>query len=178
MSLITRITPALVRAWRPCSRYTDAARADYIDLDAIIPGGITPYDLADRRRVRAVPVADRLWALRHVIPDREMRLLACTWAERALRRDRRAGREPDPRSWAAVAVSRRFAAGDATVGERAAAWDAAGAAAWAAWDAAWTAVGGAKAAARDAAKAAAWAAAATEVRQQLRDVRRVLEASR
>jgi len=45
---------------------------------------------------------------------RLLRLFACDCAERALRRVRRAGREPDPRSWEAVKVARRFADGKAT----------------------------------------------------------------
>ena len=85
--------------------------------------------------------------------ERELRLFACDCAERALRREREAGHEPDPRSWNAITVARRFAAGEATAEELAAA-DAAARADAAAWAAAWAA-----AAARAAADAAAWAAA-------------------
>ena len=41
-------------------------------------------------------------------------LFAADCAERALRRERRAGREPDPRAWEAVRVARAFARGEAT----------------------------------------------------------------
>lgn len=79
---------------------------------------------------------------------------ACWCAEQALEQERAAGREPDPRSWAAIKTKRAWLRGecdDATlVAARAAAADAAWAAAWAA----------AEAAARAAARAAAWAAAA------------------
>jgi hypothetical protein len=68
------------------------------------------------------------------------RLFACDCAEQALVRERCAGREPDPRSWRAIEVSRAYARGEATLEEleaaraEAAAGAAAGAAA-AAWEA-------------------------------------------
>lgn len=78
--------------------------------------------------------------------DQIARLFAADCAEAALLGERSKGREPDPRSWAAVEASRAFARGE--IG--AAAWDAAGAAARAAaWDAAWAAAWDA---ARDAAR--------------------------
>ena len=112
---------------------------------------------------------------------------ACDVAERTLQAERDAGREPDPSSWEAIAVKRRWLAGEATDAElseaRVAAWDAVEGVAWdavegvawaavegvawaaeeAAWAAAravaWTA---ARAAARAAAEEAAWAAACTK----------------
>ena len=60
--------------------------------------------------------------------EKNARLFACDCAHRALMRERRAGREPDERSWNAVRVARAFARGKASEQERAAAW----AAAWAA----------------------------------------------
>ncbi len=102
---------------------------------------------------------------------------ACWCAERALLREREAGREPDPRSWRAIEVKRAWISGEATDDELRAAQDAAWAAAraaaqdaaWAAaqdaaWAAAWAAAqdaawAAAWAAAQDAARAAAWAAA-------------------
>ncbi len=64
--------------------------------------------------------------------ERELRLWGCDCAERALQRERDAGREPAKRSWGAIAVARRFAGGEATREELVAAWAAARAAAWAA----------------------------------------------
>jgi hypothetical protein len=88
--------------------------------------------------------------------SRELRLFACECAERALNREREAGREPDARSWAALEVARRYASGEASGEELDAAWAAGRDAAWdaraAARDAGW-------AAARAAARPAAWAAA-------------------
>ena len=89
---------------------------------------------------------DTLWCLRAVLPeekaerDKQARLLACDYAERALNREREDGREPGPSSWDAIRVARAFALGQATNAELAAAWEAAWAAAGvAAWVAAWAA---------------------------------------
>jgi hypothetical protein len=86
--------------------------------------------------------ADKLWVLLHgeFIPEKELHLLACRYAERALKREREAGREPDARSWEALRVKRQWVAGRATDEELKAAWAAAREAAWeAAWAAAWAA---------------------------------------
>jgi hypothetical protein len=105
---------------------------------------------------------------------RVLRLFACDCAERALRRERRLGREPDPRCWEAVRVARRYAEGKATDAERAAAGtaarDAAGTAAGtAAWAAARDAAG---TAAGTAARDAAWTAAGTAAGTAARDAER------
>ena len=99
-----------------------------------------------------------------------LRLFACWCAEQALRAERKAGREPDMRSWKSVRVARRFACGSATTDELAAANAAANAAtcatananAWAAanaagWATAKDAMGAAWAAVNAAANAAGWA---------------------
>jgi hypothetical protein len=62
--------------------------------------------------------------------DRARRLFAADCAESALLTERVCGREPDPRSWDAVSVARRYADGDATDVELQAAYTAAEAAAW------------------------------------------------
>jgi hypothetical protein len=103
-----------------------------------------------------------------------MHRFAVWCANEALIKERRAGREPDIRSWAALQAKLDWldgkitdeeldAAGTAAWAARAAcdAWDAAArAAAWAARAAAWAARAAWDAAARDAAWAAAWDAAA------------------
>ena len=120
---------------------------------------------------------DALWGLRAVLPEQEKdrdrlaRLFACDCAESVLHLWE-AKYPYDKRPREAIAVSRRFALGQATQEELSAARDAARDAAWDAWaaagaagevawdaalDAAWAA---ARAAARDAARAAAWAAEA------------------
>jgi len=107
-----------------------------------------------------------LWCLRCIIEpaDREIRLLACDFAEHTLPIFEK--RYPDDRRpRKAVEVARKFAEGKATKKELIAAWAAAWAAAGdaagaAAWDAARAAAGAAAwAAARDAAWATAGAAA-------------------
>lgn len=58
---------------------------------------------------------DRVWLGIQLLPDdRSRRLMACRWARRALRRERRAGREPDARSWRAVQVAEQYARGEAS----------------------------------------------------------------
>mgnify|MGYP001560150706 CR=1 FL=1 len=91
-------------------------------------------------------LSDTLWCLRATLPevdvarDKLARLLACDYAERALNREREQGREPDPRSWDAIRVSRAYANGETTQEELVAAGDAAGAGVGAAgWIAAWAA---------------------------------------
>jgi hypothetical protein len=103
-----------------------------------------------------IPWMDRLWVLVRVVDDDRMwRLWACDCAERALLRERDAGREPDARSWRAVEVARAYAIGDVTDEELATARDAAGDAAWAAGAAARATAGAAARAAWDAALATA-----------------------
>jgi hypothetical protein len=104
---------------------------------------------------------------------------ACWCAEGALKRERKAGREPDKRSWDAIKTKRRWLRGNASDDELAAAStaarDAAGAAASAAAStaastAAWAAASAAAStAAWDAASTAASAAASTAAWDAARD---------
>jgi hypothetical protein len=96
-------------------------------------------------------VKDAIWALRAVEGcDREIRLMACDFAESVVHLAN------DDRSVNAIAVSRKYANGEATLEEldtaRAAAWAAVN---WAAKVAAWAAAGDAACAASRAACAAA-----------------------
>ena len=85
------------------------------------------------------------------------RLFAIDCATRALNREKKSGRTPDPRSYEALKVARKFAKGEATYDELSAAESAARLAAEsAAWLAAWLA---ARSAAESAARLAAWLAA-------------------
>ena len=114
-----------------------------------------------------------------------LHLFACWCAERALRRERKAGREPDKRSWEAIRVKRRWLKGKATDEELStaratAARDAAANAARdaardAAWGAAWDT---ARDAARDAAANAAWAAANAEREAQEKKLVAMVESAR
>lgn len=109
-----------------------------------------------------VPYKDRLWTVLRegVLTDKQLRLVAVSYASRALRDERKAGREPDPRSWEAVKVAKKFANGKATEQELSAAESAAWSAAWsAAPSAAWSAARAAESAAWSAAQSAAQSAA-------------------
>jgi hypothetical protein len=111
---------------------------------------------------------------------------ACLCAERALTREREMGREPDPRSWAAIEAKRQWLRREIDDAKLAAAR---AAAEGAAWDAAWAAVraaagdaasdaasaavrAAAGGAAWDAASAAAWAAAGAAARDAAGDAER------
>ena len=133
----------------------------------------------ERLPIEALSYADRVWVLLHemFLPVPATHLLACQFAERALRRERNAGRELDPRSWAAIRVKRQWAAGKATDEQldaaESAAWSAARSAARSAAESA------ARSAARSAAESAAWSAAesAAEYRFQYRAILRDLRPS-
>jgi hypothetical protein len=155
-----------------------SACSEALEWLTTLPEGAT---MADAWRVCAC--SDwMLWALhaaRASTPGGP-RSFACDCAERALLRERDAGREPDLRSGEAIRVARAYLAGEASAQTLAAAWDAASAAArdaardaaWAAaWDAAW-------AAASAAASAAAWAAASAAASAAARDAERNWQADR
>ena len=152
-SLLKRITPAHIWSWSPC--WSEARIADLFRQHG--RKSATPLEIA---QCRDIPATDRFWLLlrSEVMSDRDLRLFGCWCAEQALRAERNADREPDPRSWAAVRISRRFACGKATAEKMEATWAAAREATWAAArEATW--------AAREAARAAAWAAAREAARE-------------
>jgi hypothetical protein len=91
--------------------------------------------------------------------SRQLRLFACECAERALKGEREAGREPAEVSWQAIEVARQFANGEATAEELSAAASAAYAAAYSAASAAYSAAYSAAASAADSAASAAYRAA-------------------
>lgn len=150
-----KITRMMLRRWGAC--YSDDKIA------SLVPeSGLTPIEIAEL----AIPPEDRMWVLlrEEIIPARDLRLLACGWAEESCRM---AGWN-DARSLAAIAVARRFAVGEATEDERAATWAVAAEAeaaahlrraaeAWSAGAAMWSVAAGAEAwlAARASVRAAA-----------------------
>jgi hypothetical protein len=151
-----------IRITRQSLRDAEACYDDN-EIAALIPeAGVN----LDEGLALYVPVEDKHWVLCHAagVPDQILREHACWCACRALEAERAAGREPDQRSWAAVAVAELFARGEATQYELDAAWAAARDAACAASDAAWAAAcaadsAAASATAWDAASATAWDAA-------------------
>lgn len=180
-----KITRGKLREWNACysdSRIDDIFRAKKTDE-------LTPLQVAN---MRSIPPKDRLWVLlrEEIIPKKQLRLLACGFAERALLRERKAGREPDERSWEAIEISRKFALGEVSETEKIAAADAADAAyaaadaadaatyaapaAYAAAYAAHAAYDAAIDAAADAAYAAAYDAAYDPVVSRLKEQKRQL----
>jgi hypothetical protein len=161
------VDAALIMSFGPCDDWPEDR------VREAVPEEITIVDLL---RAAHIPPQDRLWVALHdeFCSHSLMRLFACACAERALTSEREAGRDPDPRSWEAVAVARRYARGMATDAElddaRDAALDAVLAAAWyaalaAAWYAArYAARAAVRAAARDPARYATWCAARAAAR--------------
>jgi hypothetical protein len=161
------VDAALIMSFGPCDDWPEER------VREAVPKEIPVVDLL---RAAHIPPQDRLWVALHkeFCSDSLIRLFACNCAERALTSERDAGREPDERSWEAVAVARRYARGMATDAElddaRAIALDAVLAAAWyaalaAAWYAArYAARAAVRAAARDQARYATWCAARAAAR--------------
>jgi len=142
------------------------------ELDALfLKAGVTDVSILDILKTDLIPNQDKIYICSKILPDKLLHGFACDCAERALLRERNAGREPDKRSWEAVRIKRLWIEGKITDEEwqkaravRAAARIAAGAAAEVAaraaarvtaWAATWTI-------AWEAARVAAWAAAGAE----------------
>ena len=146
-------------------------RASEHAMDALHYAPSPPGLIACRVRLSGVVSYDKdkasashLTVLWRVPADALLRVCACDFAERALNRERASGREPDPRSWHAVEVARRFADGAGSVDELVTARNLAGLAAddapnAAAANAAWSAARCASVDPAWAAGAAAWSAA-------------------
>jgi len=111
-----KITLKLVRdKWWSCPGYPAAL------LAALYPVPRTAVEVLTMKDGpwAEVPAADRLCTVlrKGVLSNRVLRLSACDCAERALNRERDAGREPHPYYWNAVAVAKQFALGNATAEE-------------------------------------------------------------
>ena len=163
-----KITREQQRLWGAC--YTDEKIAALVQAD-----GLTPLEIAKLD----IPAEDRLWLLlrEEIIPARELRLLACDWAEKACEKTG----WTDERSLYATAIARRFVAGNATEAELAearseayaATLGSAQAAQWSAAAAAWST------AVSDAAEAAAWSASdAAEAAEEASDAVEAAEEAR
>jgi hypothetical protein len=110
-----RVAPPL----EPCRHGLHVCRIEH--LSRWIVGGIVleveiAGEIVDERDKIVVESATPVRVVGKLTP-RLLREFACDCAERALLRAREAGREPDPRSWAAIEVARRFARGEATIAE-------------------------------------------------------------
>lgn len=98
-----------------------------------------------------IPVADYIWVLRACLSDRDLRLLACDFAEWAVKKHWTPKYPDDKRPQDAIAAARMYAMNPTD--ENKAKMDASSSAAW---SAAWSA---ARSAAWSAAESAAWSAA-------------------
>ena len=108
-----------VLSWRPCHGAAGTRR-----IMRGLPRKMTALDVL---RHEAATPADRLWCVLRsdVLSDRTLRLFAAWCARTALDAERAAGREPDPRSCAAVEIAERYALGNADDRELRAAYAAA-----------------------------------------------------
>lgn len=107
---MNKITVEKIKSWGPC--LSDVALSEIIDATGF-NGSATPLEIA---RCEVIKPDHRLWILlrEEIIPEMELHKLGCKFAERALRRERKAGREPHPDSWKAVKIKRLWIKGKAT----------------------------------------------------------------
>ena len=160
--MLKKITVNKIMSWGPCYD------KEYIQ-DIFKKHGkkfYTPLEIAKSGE----KIDDILWILLRpeIISEMDLHELACKFAERALKRERKKGREPHIDSWNAIKVKRKWLKGKATDEELSAAESAA-------WYAAESA---ARSAAWSAARSAAWYAARSaesERKYQLKKVIKVLE---
>ena len=103
-----KVTRELLRAANSCY---GAAREN----ELIPENGLTIREVAALK----IPVEDKIFAICKAsnAPDNALREFACWCARNALNAERKAGREPDPRSWAAVDIAERYARGEASKAE-------------------------------------------------------------
>ena len=167
------ITLKQLLSWSPCDEWTEQRILH-------VTGGrrrLSPLEICD---LAGVSARDKLWVLlrEKILTEHELRLFACWCADRALRAETKAGRNPDKRSCAAVQIARAFAHGKATTDQLAEAESAA----WTAWTAVEPAARESESAARSAARSsasasesAAWAARSAAARAAERAARLAAE---
>ena len=157
------ITLKQLFSWSPCGEWTEQRILH-------VTGGrrrLSPLEICD---LAGVSARDKLWVLlrEKILTEHELRLFACWCADRALRAETKAGRNPDKRSCAAVQIARAFAHGKATTDQLAEAESAA-----------WTVVKLAESTAREStarsAESAAWAARSAAARTAERAARLAAE---
>lgn len=152
------------------------------DKVADLMGDRANASMRDIATAEHVPVEDRVWLLIHILTEPEQHEAACRFAEVALWNERRAGREPDPRSWAAIDAKRAWLQGKISDADLytalCAAHNAAEDAAASAAEAAARAAAAAAAEARAAATAAAEAEAEADAAAGSADGATALEAAR
>jgi hypothetical protein len=100
-------------SWRDALNYAPGSVACIVEVSDPIAHDDSKQVSATRKLVAAKDAS------------KELRLFTCDCAERALKRERKAGREPDERSWEVIIIARRYADGKATLEELNAAYNAA-----------------------------------------------------
>ena len=111
-----KVTRELLRAANSC--YGAARENELIPVKGLTIREVAQLD---------IPAKDKIFAICYAsnAPDNALREFACWCARNALNAERKAGREPDPRSWQAVDVAEHYARGEASRAELDVAHDAA-----------------------------------------------------
>jgi hypothetical protein len=125
-------TPEQVHKWKPCDRKRGEKYSPANLRKLYASHGKTRATALDIIGWQEIPVDDRFWAVlrEDLIPSKILHEFACREAHRALMAERKAGREPDPRSWAAIQIKRQWLRDAATDAQLAAALSAVWSVAW------------------------------------------------
>ena len=161
-----KITITQIMKLNPC--YSENEIAEFFK-NCGFKKSATPLEIAKSDHEKK---EDLLWILLRpeIIPEKDLHLIACDFAELALKRERKAGREPHPDSWNAIKIKRLWVKGKATDEELSVAWSVA-------WSVVWSAARSASAAAWSAAMSAAWSAAMSAARSAARSAVEAVEAA-
>lgn len=91
-----KVTVKDIMSWKPCKDYPEER------IQEIIGEGIK---LKEALKLD-IPAEDILWLVLRpkFMPEKELHIHACNFAEQALQRERKAGRETHPDSWNAIKV--------------------------------------------------------------------------
>ena len=168
-----KITITQIMKLNPC--YSENEIAEFFK-NCGFKKSATPLEIAKSDHEKK---EDLLWILLRpeIIPEKDLHLIACDFAELALKRERKAGREPHPDSWNAIKIKRLWVKGKATDEELSVAWSVAWSVVWSAARSASAAARSASAAAWSAARSAAWSAAMSAARSAARSAVEAVEAA-
>lgn len=105
-----KITIKQIMKWNPC--YTESELVEIFKSNGFTRSA-TPLEIAKCNNKKK---EDILWLLLRpeIIPEKELHLLSIKFAERALMRERKEGREPHTGSWNAIKVKKKWLKGEAT----------------------------------------------------------------
>ena len=162
------VTVDKVMSWVPCREYTrNRITKLFAGREALSALNVLELD---------IPASDKLWAVlrEEMLSAEALHKFACRVAEYALMKERKEGREPDPRSWAAIEAKRKWLRGEITNGELAMAR----AAAAATWDVANVVAETARTEAEAVAWDVAWEVAWVMTRAKLVEILKEIEVGR